>query len=173
MYPMIGLHKPITLVHNTRGNQRRTLAQCNRIPIVQHSFSTIIIYNCLYRGYTYECMLICLYLCLSIYWLWLCISKVFNTGCYAFKSCLPLVFVIGLGLRWWGGIKNICINILVCTYILYIVKFCSTYTIPQHPKDHTKDNTQATNKRLYINSIHIVYICTYTIDILLMITIIK
>nr|DAV33493.1 MAG TPA: hypothetical protein [Caudoviricetes sp.] len=85
---MIGLHKPITLVHNTRNNQRRTLRQCNRIPRGVHSFSIIIIYNCLYRGLLFECMFICLYLCLSIYWLWLCISKVFDTGCYAFKSCL-------------------------------------------------------------------------------------
>nr|DAF70725.1 MAG TPA: hypothetical protein [Caudoviricetes sp.] len=29
---MIGLHKPITLVHNTMASQRRTLAQRNRIP---------------------------------------------------------------------------------------------------------------------------------------------
>lgn len=86
---MIGLHRVITLVHNTRGNQWRTLAQCNRIPIVVHSLSIIIIYNCSYRGLLYECMFICLYLCLSIYWLWLCISKVFDTDCYAFESCLP------------------------------------------------------------------------------------
>lgn len=64
MLPMIGLHKPITLVHNTRYNQRRTLAQCNRIPIVVHSFSIIIIYNCLYRGLLFECMFICLYIVL-------------------------------------------------------------------------------------------------------------
>lgn len=99
---MIGLHRAITLVHNTRGNQRRTLAQCNRIPIVVHSFSTIIIYNGLYRGMLYECMFMCSNLCLSIYWLWLCISKVFNLGCYAFKSCLLLVFVIGLGGSYIG-----------------------------------------------------------------------
>lgn len=66
---MIGLHKPITLVHSTSGNQRQPMIQRNRIPIVVHSFSIIIIYNCLYRGLLYECMFICLYLCLSIYWL--------------------------------------------------------------------------------------------------------
>lgn len=99
---MIGLHRAITLVHNTRASQRRTLEQCNRIPIVVHSFSTIIIYNCLYRGLLYECMLICLYISLSIYWVAYCISKVFNTGCYAFKSCLLLVFVIGLGTSYVG-----------------------------------------------------------------------
>ena len=99
---MIGLHKAITLVHNTRASQRQPMRQCNRIPIVVHSFSTIIIYNCLYRGLLYECLYICLYLCLSIYWLWLCISKVFDTDCYAFKSCLLLVFVIGLGTFYVG-----------------------------------------------------------------------
>lgn len=59
MYPMIGLHKPITLVHSTRSNQRQPMIQCNRIPILVHSLSIIIIYNCLYRGLLYECMLIC------------------------------------------------------------------------------------------------------------------
>lgn len=129
---MIGLHKPITLVHNTRGNQRRTLAQCNRISKKIHSFSTIIIYNCLYRGLLYKCMYICLYLCLSIYWLWLCISKVFNTGCYAFKSCLPLVFVIGLVLRW--SVLCSYFSRLKFYYLVIIcgLKFCSAYTIPQH-----------------------------------------
>nr|DAE97677.1 MAG TPA: hypothetical protein [Caudoviricetes sp.] len=64
---MIGLHKPITLVHNTMASQSKPKRQCNRIPIVVHSLSTIIIYNCLYRSLLYECMYICLYLCLSIY----------------------------------------------------------------------------------------------------------
>lgn len=59
MYPMIGLHKPITLVHNTRGNQRQPIAQCNRISKRLHSFSIIIIYNCLYRGLLYECLFMC------------------------------------------------------------------------------------------------------------------
>nr|DAU72525.1 MAG TPA: hypothetical protein [Caudoviricetes sp.] len=54
----------------------------------------------MYRGLLYECMLMCLYLCLSICWLQGCISKVFDTNCHAFKSCSPLVFVIGLVLRW-------------------------------------------------------------------------
>lgn len=85
---MIGLHRAITLVHNTRANQSKSKRQRNRIPILVHSLSTIIIYNCLYRGLLYECMLICLYLCLSIYWVAYCISKVFDTDCYAFKSCL-------------------------------------------------------------------------------------
>nr|DAK10868.1 MAG TPA: hypothetical protein [Caudoviricetes sp.] len=31
---MIGLHKPITSVHNTSSNQRQPLRQCNRIPII-------------------------------------------------------------------------------------------------------------------------------------------
>lgn len=99
---MIGLHRAITLVHSTRASQRRTLRQCNRIPIVVHSFSIIIIYNGLYRGMLYECMYICLYLCLSIYQLRGCISKVFDIDCYAFKSCLLLVFVIGLSMSYVG-----------------------------------------------------------------------
>ena len=99
---MIGLHMAITLVHNTRASQSKPKRQRNRIPRGLHSFSIIIIYICLYRGYTYECMYICLYLCLLIYWLWLCISKVLYLGCYAFKSCLLLVFVIGLGLSYVG-----------------------------------------------------------------------
>lgn len=99
---MIGLHRAITLVHNTRARQRQSMIQCNRIPRGLHSFSIIIIYNCLYRGYMYECLYICLCLCLSIYWVAYCISKVFNTGYYAFKSCLLLVFVIGLGRSYVG-----------------------------------------------------------------------
>nr|DAN95745.1 MAG TPA: hypothetical protein [Caudoviricetes sp.] len=97
---MIGLHRAITLVHNTRASQSKPKRQRNRIPILVHSLSIIIIYNCLYRGLLYECMYICLYLCLSIYRLRGCISKVFDTGYHAFKSCLLLVFVIGLVLRW-------------------------------------------------------------------------
>ena len=67
MCPMIGLHRAITLVHSTSGNQRQPMIQRNRIPILVHSLSTIIIDNGLYRGMSYECMYICLYLCLSIY----------------------------------------------------------------------------------------------------------
>ena len=139
---MIGLHRAITLVHNTRASQSKPKRQRNRIPILVHSLSAIIIYNCLYRGLLCECMLICLYLCLSIYWLLGCISKVFDTDYYAFKSCLLLVFVIGLVLRWS----------VLCSYfsrlkfydqvIISGHKFCS---LPIHPHAqstaHTNDTT--------------------------------
>lgn len=55
---MIGLHRGITLVHNTRYNQRQPMRQCNRIPKRLHSFLIIIIHNGMYRGLLYECMFI-------------------------------------------------------------------------------------------------------------------
>nr|DAJ57442.1 MAG TPA: hypothetical protein [Caudoviricetes sp.] len=34
MSPIIGLHRAITLVHNTRASQRKPKRQRNRIPII-------------------------------------------------------------------------------------------------------------------------------------------